>query len=353
MTAAAAPRPAVPGAGPAVATARPGQQPGRGPSRALADVAAGRRARPVLSFELFPPRTPEAWETVSATAGHLATTGPDFVSVTYGASGSAHDASRELVEHLVGSAGVPALAHVTCVGRDETALRATIADFVDVGVTGFLALRGDPPKNEPGWRPSPDSVASGADLVTLVREVTAPRDPLSVQGAGGAGPAWRPDVAVAAFPGGHPRSSGVAQDVEVLAAKQAAGADFALTQLFFDPASYVELVDAARAEGVDLPVVPGILPLTEPATVRRLSALTGVPAPEPLLAALSTLDERERRRAGVAATVALVRAVLDAGAPGLHLYSMNRHEVVLDLLEALDLPAPAAPAPVQPAQRRG
>ena len=348
MTAAAAPRPAVPESGPAVAPARSGQQPGRTPSRALADVAAGRRARPVVSFELFPPRTPQAWETVSATAAHLATTGPDFVSVTYGASGSAHGASRELVEHLVGTVDVPALAHVTCVGRDESALRATIADFVDVGVTGFLALRGDPPKNEPDWQPDPDSVASGAELVTLVREVTGTDDP-----PGAAGPRWRPDVAVAAFPGGHPRSSGVAQDVEVLRAKQAAGADFAMTQLFFDPASYVELVEAARADGVDLPVVPGILPLTDPAAVRRLSALTGVPAPEPLLAALGTLDERERRRAGVAATAALVRAVLDAGAPGLHLYCMNRHEVVLDLLEALDLPAPTDPAPVQPAQRRG
>ncbi len=335
MTAAATPRPAAPA--PAAPLPRAGQQPGRGPARALADVAAGHRARPVVSFELFPPRSPEAWEVVAATAGHLAGTAPDFVSVTYGASGSAHGASRELVEHLVGAAGVPALAHVTCVGRDETALRATIADFVEVGVTGFLALRGDPPKNEPDWRPSPDSVASGADLVTLVREVTAPD-----------GAPWRPDVAVAAFPGGHPRSRGLDQDVEVLRAKQAAGADFAMTQLFFDPASYVELVEAARAGGVDLPVVPGILPLTEPATVRRLSALTGVPAPEPLLAALGTLDDRERRRAGVAATAALVRAVLDAGAPGLHLYCMNRHEVVLDLLEALDLPAPPAPPAVQP-----
>lgn len=305
------------------------------PSRGLADRAAGRRARPVVSFELFPPRSDAAAEALVGTVEHLASTGPDYVSVTYGASGSAHGASRDLVQQLVGSAGVPAVAHITCVGRDEAALEATIADFADLGVTGFLALRGDPPKNEPDWAPSPGSVGSGAELVSLVRRVC------------GGSPA-RHDVAVPAFPGGHPRSSGLAQDVEVLRAKEGAGADFAVTQLFFDPAMYTELVDAARAGGVDLPVVPGIVPLTDPEALGRLSRLTGVPVPQDLLAVLAGCEGRERHAAGVAATAALVRRVLDAGAPGLHLYSMNRHEAVLDVLEALDLPAAPPPAPTPP-----
>ena len=301
--------------------------------------------RPTVSFELFPPRTPASAESLLRTVDALAGTGPDFLSVTYGASGSTRETSRELVRHVLSSTPVPVVAHLTCVGASRAQVIETATEFLDVGVRSFLALRGDPPAGQPDWRPHPDGLARACDLVELLqvvdrchrarRGVLAPVDeePLS--------------VAVAAFPAAQRPGCG-ARDIDVLLAKQRAGADFAITQVFYEADDYVGLVDRARAAGVTMPLVPGVIPLTDPARLLRLEQLTGVPVPRALLARLESAADGGRAAVhaeGIRASVELVRRVLDAGAPGLHVYTFNKHHAALDLLEGVHLDGGAPTAP--------
>ncbi len=313
------------------------------PSAALRAVRAGERTDPVLSVELLPPR-PAARDGFARAVDHLARAGLDFVSVTYGAAGSATGASlatvREVAEvaAAAGASSLGVVAHLTCIGHGPDELVTIAGELLDAGATAFLALRGDPP-SEPGWSAPPDVLASSAELVELLHGVAAERG-VDV------------DVAVAAFPGGHPASTGPGQDLAALRAKADAGADFGLTQLVFDAREYASLLARADAAGIELPLVPGVLPLTDPARVVRVATLAGVEPSADVLAALearsgsSPQERADRHRIGVELTARLARELLEAGAPGLHLYSMNRHEAVVDVLDALDLlPVPACSCP--------
>ena len=242
--------------------------------------------RPTVSFELYPPRRPELGEVVWQRILRLAESGPDFFSVTYGASGSSRDASERLVRRILDETGVPVIAHLTCVGTTREELGALVRRLLGLGVRDFLALRGDPPAGQSVWAPAAGGLARSSELAAL-RE------------------------------------------------KQAAGADFAITQVFYDVDSYASLVADARAAGVLIPILPGIIPLTDPGRLARLGELTGVDVPPALTALLAVDDETERLRRGVAATVDLVEGALAAGAPGLHLYTFNRDRPALDVLEAL------------------
>lgn len=308
-------------------------------ARVTADLYAGPRTRPTVSFEIFPPRTPAGADALWATVGRLTEAGPDYISVTYGASGSTRDSSRGLVSRILRETGVEPVAHLTCVVGSRADVATLVGEFLDEGVRSILALRGDPPKGRPDWCPHPDGLLYASDLVALIRHIeadrtrTAPLDspaPLS--------------IAVAAYPG-ETASPTRSRDVAALLAKQEAGADYAITQLFYDPAAYSGLVHDARAAGVHIPIVPGLIPMTDPARLQRLAHLTGVRPPEALLARLEAEpDDVERHRIGIRATVDLAHAVLDAGAPGLHIYTFNRHEAALDLLEGVHLDG-GAPAP--------
>ncbi|GAB7190169.1 methylenetetrahydrofolate reductase [Kineococcus sp. NUM-3379] len=302
-------------------------------------------SRPTVSFELFPPRTPASRESVLETVDVLAGAGADFFSVTYGASGSTRETSRDLVAHILSATPVPVVAHLTCVGASRAEVIETVTRYLDVGVRSFLAVRGDPPAGEPDWCPHPDGLARACDLVELLqvvdrchrarRGVLAPVDeePLS--------------VAVAAFPAARQAGSD-ACDVDVLLAKQRAGADFAITQVFYEADDYTRLVERARAAGVTIPLVPGVIPMTDPARLLRLQQLTGVPVPRALLARLEQAAAGGRAAVhaeGIRASVELVRRVLDAGAPGLHVYTFNKHHAALDLLEGVHLDGGAPTAP--------
>ncbi|QDB80607.1 methylenetetrahydrofolate reductase [Georgenia wutianyii] len=282
------------------------------------------RGRPTVSFELYPPRTPAAaaaaWETVE----RLAAAAPDFFSVTYGASGSARDASRQLVQRILAETSVTPIAHLTCVDSTREELRQLVRELVDDGVRDFLALRGDPPDGRPATRPG--GLSRSSQLVALIRDVERER-------LGGRGLS----IAVAAYPAGTSHTR--AQDVAALLEKQEAGADYAITQVFYDPAAYADLVAEARAAGVHLPVVAGIIPLTEPRRLTRLAALTGVPVPDDVLDLLAAApDDEERHRVGVAATVRLAEGVIAAGAPGLHVFTFNQYRPALDVVERLRRP---------------
>lgn len=290
--------------------------PGRGPS---------------VSFELYPPRTPRGEETVRRTVAALAEAEPDFFSVTYGASGSTRATSRELIDEILASTDVTPLAHLTCVGASAEDLGEYVCSLLDRGVRDFLALRGDPPAGEQDWHPHPEGLTRAAELVRLLRRLAAEQHPDQ-----------QVSVSVATYPGGAYDATEtpvvLADDVAALVEKQEAGADFAITQLFYDARHYTELVRVARAAGVHIPIVPGLIPLTDPNRLRRMVQLTDVPVPEDLLRTLDNApDAEEAYRRGLRASVDLVHDILDAGAPGVHLYTFNSARAVLDLLHQADL----------------
>ncbi|MCO4274155.1 methylenetetrahydrofolate reductase [Pseudarthrobacter sp. HLT3-5] len=282
-----------------------------------------------LSYELFPPRSPAAAESLWTTIRELETTEPDYVSVTYGASGSNRDTAVELINRLLLETTLRPLAHLTCVGNTPEELAEIIGDLLDTGVRGILALRGDQPKD--GAPLAAGSLRYAQDLIELIRRVEQRRSALLCAG--------KIAVGVAAYPTRHPESPSEAHDVEVLLAKQRSGADFAITQVFFHTEQYANLISRARRAGVTIPIIPGVMPLTSLRRVTRLGELTGVePAPE-LLARLAAADsDGERLRIGVRATVDLANAALEAGAPGIHIYTFNEHQSALEVLDKLALP---------------
>ena len=296
-------------------------------------AAAAGEGPPTVSFELYPPRTDATRAALPATLRRLATARPDFFSVTYGASGSTRHVSRDVVNWLLANTEAEVVAHLTCVGNPRPELRAVVEPMIEDGVRNFLALRGDPPAGVPDWEPHPAALRHASDLVALLRELEAERTdiPLSIGVAATPSAPWRvPYVPAEAGPD-------AGDDIQALLAKQAAGAQYAVTQVFFEADAYLRYLAAAREAGVLIPLLPGIMPLTDPGRLRRIEQLSGVQVPSSILERLDHADEAERRRVGTAMGVDLVTQVLDGGAPGLHIYTLNQHGPALDLLERLEL----------------
>lgn len=302
-------------------------------------------SRVPFSFELYPPRSASSEAALHETVRHLAAAGPDFLSVTYGAGGSSGGRSLDVLRFIREHTGVEPLAHLTCVGNTYAGAATLIREFLDAGILSFLALRGDPPAGES--EAFLGDLESSAQLVQLIGRVQAERAPYEetpvpgLPGAARVTPGKKVNIAVAAFPKGHPRATHRTQDVEALLAKQAAGATFAITQLFFHPDDYLAFVERARNAGVTIPIVPGIMPITSPARLTRVLELTGEDLPSELAIALDVEPTSEgRREIGIAWAARLTRDVVEGGAPGVHLYAFNQHETVLRVLaEAGVLPA--------------
>ena len=277
-----------------------------------------------FSFEVYPPRKPEHQAALHETIQKLATAGPDFITVTYGANGSSRDASLDCLRFIREHTDVAPLAHVTCVGSTRDEMNALIDEFLAADIRMFLALRGDPPE---GADPQSDylgDVKTAAELVHLIRE--RGDNDLS--------------IAVAAFPNGHPMSTSPSSDIDILLAKQAAGAEFAITQLFFNATDYLSFLSSARAAGVTIPILPGIMPVTSLSRLRHIVEITGERMPRDLEAALEAAPSpAHARTVGVAQAVELCRQLVAGGAPGLHLYAFNEHETVLEVLAQLNEPA--------------
>nr|WP_240896017.1 methylenetetrahydrofolate reductase [Kineococcus siccus] len=294
--------------------------------------------RPTISFELFPPRSRDGEDTVRRTVSALADVCPDFFSVTYGASGSTRGASLGLLAHVLAETPVAAVAHLTCVGASRREVVETASAVLATGVRNVLALRGDPPAGAGPWRPHADGVDRACDLVELLQVVERRR--LALRGGSRPVDEGPLSLAVAAFP-----TSGAGADLLALRAKQDAGADFAIAQVCYDAAEFAGFVARARAAGITLPILPGIIPTTDPARLLRLQQLTGVVVPRELLARLESAQEHgdaARHREGVRLTRAFAQRLLDDGAPGLHLYTFNSHHAALDVLEGLALGARTA-----------
>ena len=290
-----------------------------GPSAEGRPIAELLAAGPTLSFEFFPPRTPEAAATLRATIADLAPLAPAFVSVTYGAGGTTRDLTHGLVVDLLADGWNP-MAHLTAVQHTRDEVAGIIAGYRDAGVRNVLALRGDPPADVEPFR----DLEHAADLVALVREVAG--DGTS--------------IGVAAHPEGHPLATSLAEDRHHLAAKLEA-ADFAVTQFFFEAAQWERLVEDLAALGCTRPVLPGIMPVTNLAQIERFAQLSGATVPAWLVERLRAVgdDPAAVRAVGVEAAVGLCRDLLAAGAPGLHLYTLNRSTATREIAAALGLAA--------------
>jgi methylenetetrahydrofolate reductase (NADPH) len=278
---------------------------------------------PTLSFEFFPPKTDEAERQLEKTIHELAPLRPSFVSVTYGAGGSTRERTRDIVVQVNREQAFPAMAHLTCVGHTRSQIEALLDEYAASGVCNILALAGDPPAD--GSDPGGDFTYA-TDLVEIVR--AHPGDF---------------SIGVAAHPELHPRSAGDREhDRRFLAAKLEV-ADFGITQFFFRVEDYVEMVDELRALGSTRPVLPGIMPAVNVAGLVRMAGMNQAVIPADLLARLEAVADQPDavRDIGVEVSTELGRALLDAGAPGLHLYALNRAESVRRIVDNLGL-APAA-----------
>ena len=297
-------------------------QPHRTVGEALA--AARTERRTCVSFEFFPPRDAEGERTLWQAVRRVEAVGPDFVSVTYGAGGGTQDRTVRATQRIARESSLAPVAHLTCVGRTRSQLRQVIGAYADAGVRSVLALRGDPPAG-PGtpWASTPGGLDRAVQLVELLA------------GLGSF------SIGVAAFPDGHPESPSAEADVDVLVAKACAGASFAVTQFFFDADAYLRLVDAVAARGVDLAVLPGIMPVTNLGQVARFAQLSGTPLPPAVVARLETVgdDPAGVRSVGVDIATELCERLVAEGAPGLHFYTLNRSTATLEVCRNLGLGA--------------
>lgn len=285
---------------------------------------AAERGEPVFSFEFFPPKNDAGVAALFDSLRALRPLGPAFVSVTWGAGGSSRGRTLEMVTRIKRETEIEAMAHVTCVGVSRKDLEEQLAVICDAGISNVLALRGDPPRGQREFIAHPDGLAHASDLVQLAHEVAARRGvKLCVGGA--------------CYPEGHPEMRDLAQDLRHCKLKVDAGADFLITQLFFDNRRYFEFLGRARAAAIDVPVLPGIMPVTNVDQIQRFTALCGAHIPAGLSAALRARrdDADAALQLGVAYAALQCADLLRGGAPGIHFYTLNRSTATRAIVAAL------------------
>ena len=270
-----------------------------------------------ISFEVYPPRKPEAMGELQEAILKLSSIGAEFISVTFGAGGSETKNSLEVLKFIKENSGSTPLAHLTCVGTTSEQAAAIVEEFRQRGINDFLALRGDLPQS--GQLPH-GALERADQLVTLIAQSRTSGK-----------------IAVAAFPNGHPESHDSRRDIDALLAKQEAGADFAITQLFFYAQDYFNFMDLARSRGVRIPVIPGIMPITSSKRLTRVLELTEEKEPSELARALASTDLATSKEAGIDWAANLVSELVAGGVEAVHLYAFNEYRNVTEVLRRAKL----------------
>ncbi len=263
------------------------------------------RKQPVFSFEFFPPKTEKGFDTLYRTVADLKLLNPDFVSVTWGAGGSTRRKTVEIVSRIQREIGITAMAHLSCIGSTPDQLVDTLTTLRDAAIENVLALGGDRPK---GYVPPPGAFTYANELAAFIRS------------------RFDPCLGGACYPETHMTAPSPEVDLENLVRKVNAGVDFLITQLYFDNQDYFDFVARARAEGIDVPIVPGIMPIISVASIRRMTTLSGARIPDALQTRLAAVehDDALTREVGVAWATLQCRELLERGVPGIHFYTLNK-----------------------------
>jgi methylenetetrahydrofolate reductase (NADPH) len=287
------------------------------------DILAG-GDEPVFSFEFFPPKTNEGERNLREALWALRELEPDFVSVTYGAGGSTRGLTLELTKWIKQELGIEAMAHLSCVGATRDELCVILDSLVEAGIENVLALRGDPPRGEAAWTPHPDGLRYSSELAALIDS------------------RYEACVGAACFPEVHPEAVDMTSDLRFLKQKVDSGVSFLITQLFFDNDAYFRFVEEARAVGIDVPIIPGIMPITDVGQIKRFTDMCGASIPEALLRQLEARAPfpSEVLQLGVSYATLQCAELLARGAPGIHFYTLNRSPATRAILSALRLLRP-------------
>lgn len=287
-------------------------------NKPISEILASARMnqRRTVSFEFYPYRDESSANDLWSAFDEICEAGADFVSLTYGAGGSSQGRSFQVLEKM--APAIATVGHLTSVGATRLGVTETIRKFEDLGVASILALRGDNPKDDPEAM-SRSEVASALSLLELVAEVS------------------KLETGVAAFPEKHPESKSLEQDALVLRSKQDAGSKYAITQLFFDVQDYISLLERSTAHGVTFEIVPGLMPIGNAKQVIRMAEMSGAKMPQELLTKLESAPEAEAARIGMQFSVDLARDLIAAGAPGIHIFTLNRSDAALRIATEAEL----------------
>jgi methylenetetrahydrofolate reductase (NADPH) len=288
------------------------------------DQIIAEAAEPVFSFEFFPPKSDAGERVLGLALESLRALSPDFVSVTYGAGGSSRGRTLELTKWIKQELGIEAMAHLSCVGSTREELSAILDDMSEAGIENVLALRGDPPRGQTDWEPHPGGLSYSTELASMIR---ADYD-FCIGGA--------------CFPEVHPEAPDLAHDLRFLKEKVDSGVSFLVTNLFLDNELYFRFVDEARAAGIEVPIVPGIMPITNLGQIKTMTGMCGASIPEELLEALQwrSHDPEAVLQLGVSYATLQCAELLARGAPGIHFYTLNRSHATRAILSALKLLRP-------------